>query len=308
MLYIRCKASAERKKMVKNAQSRLPLIIGLAATAVLVLVAVFLLWPTSPPVSLKVSVLSAPVAGGTITIHAIVTSDKDRPVSLVAQLLTSDQKMVDIVRAEHQATKGDSEEAFTINLPASLPQGRYTAIVTGRYDNTKLVTADTSVQIGAATHENVTPIVVPPANVTPIVTPVNVTPPEIVTQNVTPPELPAVNESELPPIEPVQQQVPTVGAPMPMEIDDIVKLAETNKDQALAECAKLPEAALCVSRVAASLKDDSICHSLQGFDADKCFLSVASAGKADACASVQDEALRSTCEAVAKFGLPAEGS
>jgi hypothetical protein len=88
-----------------------------------------------------------------------------------------------------------------------------------------------------------------------------------------------------------------------MEIDDIVTMAATNKDQALAECGKLPDSNLCLSRVAAALKDDSLCRSLQGFDADKCYLSVASAGKTDACANVQDQALRATCEAVAKFGV-----
>jgi hypothetical protein len=251
-----------------------------------------------------------PAAGSTLTLLVTVVSDTDRPVALIAQLLTTDQQLVDIVRADHQATKGQTTQTMTIKLPASLPQGRYTAVVTGRFDKTKLVTASTSFRISAQAPEvtNITPAQ-PAENVS---QPENVTPPEQPPAQVPPEQQPpqqnlSVPPDQIPSIEPVQQQVPTVGAPMPMEIDDIVTLAATNKDQALAECAKLPDSNLCLSRVAAALKDDSLCRTLQGFDADKCYLSVASAGKTDACANVQDQSLRATCEAVAKFGVPEAG-
>lgn len=301
--------------MVKNAQSRMSLVVGGAALLIIVVIIAVWLWPSSgPALTLEVSVPGKPVPGQPMGIVASMNSDSQRTVVLVAQLLTSTKQMVDIVRAQHDAPEGESEKGLSIKLPAGLPEGRYTAQVTARFDKTKVVTAETSVRVERPAQavpmpeENATEQPVPGETVpgqqetpeTPVVPQENEPMPS------TPPSTEPSLSDEIPSIEPVVQDVPVVGAPMPMELEAIEGLASTDRDKALAECAKLPDANLCLSRVAGVLKDDNLCRSLQGFDADKCFLSVASAGNAGACANVQDPALRSTCEAVARFGMPVE--
>ncbi|MEK6823203.1 MAG: hypothetical protein AABY13_05215, partial [Nanoarchaeota archaeon] len=141
---------------------------------------------------------------------------------------------------------------------------------------------------------NVTPNVTAPQNVTSQPTPpVNVTTPP--TTNVTPQPTPT----------------PTTLPEETITLEDISEIAKTDPAKALAACDTMPDTDKtgCVSRVAVATKDETVCGRLgTPYDRDKCYVSVASAGRTQACASVQDEALRATCEAVSKFYAPSGGS
>lgn len=287
----------EQEKMVFKGSRGMGLLVllGIAVAGMAVILLTVLFWPKAEePVGLVVSMQGTAAAGGQAVFQVEVTSGKARDVTLVAELLTSARQHVNIVREKTKVAKGPIVVVLKMPLSATLPAGRYVGVVSARYEQ-KIVQKEVSVRVLAAEKPAAptVPVAQPPAAQP--AQPVNTTPGNETLP--TPPSQPATPPS----------QQPSQNQGMPIELDDVAEMAKTDKPKALALCESMapPDDSLCVSRVAATTGDDLICTRLKSaFDQDKCYLSIASTGKPGACALVQDDALRSTCDAVASFYTP----
>ena len=289
--------------MVAGKKGVSTLLIAVGIGALIVILAV-VFWPRTPqPIGLLVAVQGKPTAGSDLVLQVTVKSEKARDVTLVAEMFNTNRQLVNIVRDQVAATKGEQITVMKMAIPATLPPGRYNAVVTARYDQTHLVTQETAVLVaGAPAPVAVTPVTPPvPENASQPTTPVapeNVTPvtPTVTQENVTPTPV-ASPENET--TQPAAQ-----AGPETIDIENIADVAKTDRKKALDYCAAQPspDNTLCVSRVAVALQDSTLCARLgTQYDQDKCYLSMASAGQAQACALVQDPALKATCQAVSSF-------
>jgi len=288
----------------------LPTIIVIAIGVVLVGVAAFMfLSAPEPPLKMQLAVQGSPTAGGELALQVTLDSASARDVTLVAELFNAQQQLVNIARESTKLSTGQSITVVRLKLPYPLPQGRYVGVVTARYDKTKILTQDISVRV------------VEPKQTVPAVPVVNNTRPSTPTTPVPVVPVPGINLSphNVTPAAPVditptiprqnatQHQLEPGSVPIsdvPIELDDIAALAKTDRQKALDYCDKLvdPDHGLCISRIAVSLNDGLICARLSSsFDQDRCYMSLSASGDTAACALVQDESLRATCEAVAKF-------
>ncbi len=303
--------------MVLRGRRGVSTIVLIAAALGLVLLVVMgvLLWPRQEtPLALKLATQGAAVAGSDLALQVAVISEKARDVTIVAELFNSQRQLVNIARETIQATKGEQTIVVKLRLPQSLPAGSYKAVVTARYDKTQLVTSDIGVRVSAAVKPMINqsaPVVKPPVTPT-IPTPVtqpgqNATKGQNDTAQNATSQPPAAQPEQ--PRQPVQPQA-SQPAPAGVDIDNIATVAKQDKNKALAYCDSLvgDDRTQCTSKIAVALDDESVCARLSTqFDQDKCYLSLASAGKASACALIQDEALKATCDAVTSFyAQPAE--
>jgi len=289
-------AAVGRKKMVWKRAGVSYKVAG-AIAGIVVLVLVIALWPRqAEPIGLLVLVQGTPTIGSDLELQVSVTSDAPRQVVLVAELFNRQRELVNIVR-QTEDVDGEAIVMMRVRIPSSLPEGSYVAVVTGRFDRTRLIANEVDVRISAPTAGEEQPPAPEPAPELPVEEP------------------PVIDTTEGPTFDgpTIEDVVPKEETPQPAnftplpaftDVSEVVEFAKQDPQAALQRCLLFtpPDSTSCVSRIAADKGDDTLCEVLTDeFERDKCYLSVAGTGKPESCDKVKDDALRSTCAAVSKM-------